>query len=287
MNSFVITYYVTVVLIWSTTPLAIAWSQGSFNSLQALFWRMFSAWLVVFGYLVLRRELPRWTTAYLVFVSISGGGLFMAMALIYSAAPYISSGLIAVLHGLLPMFTALFALPVLGSRLSTRKWLALMVGFFGMLVLLFAELALDTTMLALLGVLVAVAIHALTAVLIKKLGVSVAVSHQLFGSLTVVSVACFIWILLDTSTFLPTHYEPSSIISILYLALIGSIAGFFCYYSLLKTVSPVTVGTITLLTPILSMLVGNFLNGEAFSMGTITGTLILLAGLAGYLRETT
>jgi len=285
MNPIVVTYYLITVLIWSTTPLAIVWSQGSFSSVQAVFWRMFIAWLVVFGFLVARKDLPRFSKAFLGFVAVSGGGLFVSMVLIYSAAPFINSGLIAILHGLLPMFTAILALPLLGIRLSARKWIALAVGFLGMLVLLYAEMSLHTTVLALLGVLLAVAIHGLTAVLVKKQGVSVNVPHQLFGSLSVVSIACFFWLLVSDSNFIPTDFQTSSVISILYLAVVGSIAGFFCYYSLLKTVSPVTVGTITLLTPILSMVVGNMLNGESFSLGTIAGTLILLAGLAGYLRE--
>lgn len=284
LNIKAILAYLGVVIVWSTTPLTIQWSQDSFSSAQALFWRMFLAWLVVLFYLLFKKKLPSLTKATASLFAIAGVGLFVAMALIYSAAPFIDTGLVAIIHGLLPLLTAVFSLMILALRLSLFQWLALCISLLGMAVLFIAEAQLSWQIgLPFLAVLIAVSAHALTAVLIKKHGVTVAVSQQLFGALGVTSVCLAVWVVFKGEPFLPAALSVKSGVSIGYLALAGSVLGFFCYYYLLQKVSPVTVGTITLLTPLSSMFIGLWVNDETFPLGTIVGTLVLLFGLAIYL----
>jgi drug/metabolite transporter (DMT)-like permease len=276
--------YICVVLVWSTTPLTIQWSQDSFTSIQALFWRMFFAWVLVLLFLTASQNLPKISLPSALLFTISGGGLFIAMALIYSAAPFIDTGLVAIIHGLLPLFTAVFAFLILKSQLKLVQWLSLLVSFIGMIILFRTEMQSGFNVsLAFGSVLMAVIVHSLTAVLIKRHAVSVPVSHQLLGALTVTSSCLFFWLLITGEAFLPSQLSFKSVSSILYLAVVGSVCGFFFYYYLLKQVSPVTVGTITLITPVLSMAIGSFLNQESFPLGTIIGTAILLMGLCGYL----
>jgi drug/metabolite transporter (DMT)-like permease len=278
--------YIATVLIWSTTPLAIQWSQDSFTSIQALFWRMFLAWLMVFSYLIIRRDLPKLTAPVLTLYAISGGGLFIAMGLIYNAAPFIDTGLVAIIHGLLPLFTAFFAYVILQARLSAIQWTALMVSFGGMVILFYAEMQSTVNISFAFGaVLLAVMTHSLTAVLIKRKGVSVSVPHQLFGALSVATSCLFLWLTASPEPMLPDMLTSKSSVSIGYLAFVGSVCGFFFYYYLLKQVSPITVGTITLITPVMSMLIGGYLNQERFPLGTLIGTGILLIGLTVYLSQ--
>jgi len=286
MNFKLIFAYITTVLIWSTTPLAIQWSQDSFSSIQALFWRMFLVWFIVLSYLVIRHDLPKLSPSTIILFAISGGGLFIAMGLIYSAAPYIDTGLVAIIHGLLPLFTAVFAYIILRARLSPIQWMALMVSFGGMVILFYAEMSSTVNIsLAFGAVLLAVMIHSLTAVLIKRNGLSVTVPHQLFGALSVATVCLFLWLSVSEGPLIPKTLTSKSSISIAYLAFVGSVCGFFLYYFLLKQVSPITVGTITLITPVMSMLIGGFVNQESFPIGTLIGTGILLVGLTVYLSQ--
>lgn len=281
-----IIYYAIVLLVWTTTPLAILYSQEGLTPVQALFLRMGGAWLMLLMILVLQRNLPRLSRTYLLFTLISGGGLFFATRLIYLASPAIDSGLIAVLHGLLPVFSALFATLILAMKVTGRQWLALLTSFIGVLLLMLSELAIDTELWALLSVCIAVMTHSLTAVLVKRQGVDVPVIHQLFGSLSVVSLFSLIYLFWQSEPLLLSELSWQSALSIGYLATIGSLLGFFAYYGLLQQVSPVTVGTITLITPLTSMLLGAWLNHEQFPPGTLLGTAILLIGLAGYLLAT-
>ena len=64
--------------------------------------------------------------------------------------------------------------------------------------------------------------------------------------------------------------------SLLYLIVAGSIVGFTAYVWLIHHESPTKVGTYAYVNPIVAVLVGYFLGGEALSLRTILGTLFVL-----------
>ena len=98
--------YLGIVLIWSTTPLAIQWSAQEAGYSFAVLARM-AIGLTVAGLIVVawRIGLPlhaRARRAYL----LGGLVLFGAMSLTYWGARFIHSGLISVLFGLSPLLTS-------------------------------------------------------------------------------------------------------------------------------------------------------------------------------------
>jgi len=64
--------------------------------------------------------------------------------------------------------------------------------------------------------------------------------------------------------------------ALLYLIVAGSIVGFTAYVWLIHHESPTKVGTYAYVNPIVAVLVGYFLGGEALSLRTILGTLFVL-----------
>ena len=77
------------------------------------------------------------------------------------------------------------------------------------------------------------------------------------------------------------NFHPSSVsrgawLSLLYLIVAGSIIGFTAYVWLLHHESPTKVGTYAYVNPIVAVLVGYFLGGEALSQRTILGILFVL-----------
>jgi drug/metabolite transporter (DMT)-like permease len=67
--------------------------------------------------------------------------------------------------------------------------------------------------------------------------------------------------------------------SLLYLIVAGSIVGFTAYVWLIHYESPTKVGTYAYVNPIVAVLVGYFLGGEALSLRTILGTVFVLIGV--------
>jgi drug/metabolite transporter (DMT)-like permease len=64
--------------------------------------------------------------------------------------------------------------------------------------------------------------------------------------------------------------------ALLYLIVAGSIIGFTAYVWLIHHESPTKVGTYAYVNPIVAVLVGYFLGGEALSARTILGTVFIL-----------
>jgi drug/metabolite transporter (DMT)-like permease len=76
--------------------------------------------------------------------------------------------------------------------------------------------------------------------------------------------------------FHPWTVSHAAWLSLLYLIVAGSIIGFTAYVWLIHHESPTKVGTYAYVNPIVAVLVGYFLGGEALSLRTILGTLFVL-----------
>src|ERR1700693_1672428 len=68
--------------------------------------------------------------------------------------------------------------------------------------------------------------------------------------------------------------------ALLYLIVAGAIVGFSAFVWLVYHVSPTKVGTYAYVNPIVAVLVGYFLGGEALSERTILGSLFVLISVA-------
>src|ERR1700726_1807891 len=80
------------------------------------------------------------------------------------------------------------------------------------------------------------------------------------------------------------NFHPSAVsrgawLSLLYLIVAGSIIGFTAYIWLLHHESPTKVGTYAYVNPVVAVLVGYFLGGEALGPRTVLGTLCVLVSV--------
>src|ERR1039458_5389140 len=76
--------------------------------------------------------------------------------------------------------------------------------------------------------------------------------------------------------FSPWTVSREAWFALLYLIVAGSIIGFTAYVWLIHHESPTKVGTYAYVNPVVAVLVGYFLGGEALGMRTILGTLFVL-----------
>lgn len=76
--------------------------------------------------------------------------------------------------------------------------------------------------------------------------------------------------------FHPGTVSRGAWLSLLYLIVAGSIIGFTAYVWLIDHESPTKVGTYAYVNPVVAVLLGYFLGGEALGLRTILGTLFVL-----------
>lgn len=273
--------FVSVILIWSTTPLAIKWSAAGVGFSFAVLSRMtISVLLCALLLVVLRIRFPLHLRALHSYVA-SGLSMFGTMVLAYWASQYISSGMISVLFGLTPLITSLGAMFWLREEAITiHKLAGMLLGLVGLLLVFQGSFGLgDGAPLGLLALFVAVVIQALGLVWIKKVGDDSPPLATTFGALLVAwPLFWMAWWWVDGHW--PAVFPVHAVAAIAYLGVFGSVLGFMLYYYMIKHMDTSHIALITLITPVLALLLGHWLNHEQVLAHVWSGALCILFGLA-------
>jgi len=279
--------YLGVILIWSTTPLAIQWSATDGNYLFGLTARMAIGLIVTLVLIaMMRRTIPRHKNAFWSYL-IAGCGLFGAMTSTYWGAQHIPSGLLSVIFGLSPVMTAIMSTLWLNEkRLSVYRIFTIAISLVGLAVIFMFEPQLsDVGIYGIVAVLFAVIIHSATSVWIKRFDATLSPLALNGGSL-LVALPLFIisWLLFGDG--MPADISKKSIWSIGYLGIIGSGAGFVLYYYILHHLSATVISLVTLITPVVALWLGSSFNQEALGNNALVGTALIMAGLLFFQVET-
>lgn len=275
--------YLGIVIIWTTTPLAIKWSGEGVGFLFGVSMRMFIA--LVFSLalvMILRKAFPWDRKSIQVYLAV-GIPLYLAMSFVYWGAQYIPSGLISVLFGLTPLFTGLLATFWLSEKSFTvQKTIGMLLGFVGLIVVFYQGFEIgQAMMLGMFAVLAAAFFHSFGTVWVKQVSSELPVYVSNTGGLVVASSLYLLsWLVLDEEV--PDSIQEHTAYSIAYLAIIGSVFGAMLFYYALKHVSASSIGLLPLITPVTCLLIGQWFNGEIISNTTIFGTAIILSGLFVY-----
>ena len=287
--------YMSIILIWSTTPLAIQWSASGNGFLFPLMARMaigLAICVVLLG--IFRIRMPWHRDARMTYLA-AGLGILGTMLCVYWGARYISSGLIALLFGLTPIFTSIAAALWLDERnFTTSKILGTLLGLIGLAAIFGSGLSLGEHAVAgILVVLLAVMLQSLSLVWVKHIGAAIPAMTVTSGALMLVAPALFvIWEIFDG--VLPQTIAPRASWAIAYLGVFGSVLGFNLYFYVIKRMEAGQIALITLITPVCALLLGQMLNGEEIQSGVWIGAACVLIGLishqwqmlsAGWLRN--
>lgn len=281
----VIIAYLIVVLIWSTTPLAIVWSSESVSPTFAVLMRMVIA--LIIGGVILRltkTPLPRDPRALRLY-AYSGGGVFSGMLLAYFAAGYITSGMMSLIFGLAPIISGLLAQKILAEpKFSRVKKLSFVVSLIGLAIACSDSLSLKPgNAIGLVLILVSVFFFSLSGVMVKSIDINIHPMATTMGALSFATPLFGLsWLITDGSLAVEL-WRARSLWAIVYLGVFGSLIGFIAYYYVLQKLPASTVSLITLITPVFALTLGNFLNDEVVSDKLAIGALAVISGLTLYL----
>ncbi len=283
--------YLSVVLIWATTPLAIQWSSDSLSFIAAAVGRMAIALaiaLLVHG--LMRKSLSTyWQHRHIYFAASIG--IFPNMPVVYWGVQFIPSGLVAVIFAMSPFVTGLMTLWLLKQNPFTpRKVVALVMALAGLVVIFYHQLQFDErSVYGIASILLSCVLFSFSSVWVKKLTqqetVTLDAFHQASGALLFSLPGLVLsWWLMDGA--LPQQVSVRSGASIIYLSIMGSLVGAALFFYILQRLSATAVSLITLMTPVLAIIIGKQLAGEALSSQTLVGVAIVLFALLLYLPWT-
>ncbi|MGJ0490935.1 DMT family transporter [Methylobacter sp.] len=272
--------YISIILIWATTPLAIKWSGEGPGFLFGVAGRMsIGAACVVTLLLLMRQRLAWHRKARQTYLAVALQ-IYGSMLAVYWAAQFIPSGWISVIFGLSPLITALLSAIWLRERsLTPGKLLSYGFGIGGLAVMFGSALQFGPeAVLGIAGVLVSAFLQSASAVWVQRIQAKLPALSQVAGGLLLAVPAYWLtWWLIDGQW--PESLPPASLASIVYLGVIATTIGFVLYYYVLTHLAATRVALITLLSPVLALMLGHTVNHEPLTMKIATGTALILAAL--------
>ena len=273
--------YVAVILIWSTTPLAVYWSSVEAGFIFGATSRMLIGAVLATMAAALLGSGLKWHRRAVLAYLLGGFGFFAGMMTVYWAAQYVPTGWISLIYGLMPIITAVMAhIWLEGEVLSAHRVIGMLIGIAGLAVIFGSGFMLSVeTVLGIAGVLISASIHAGVSVAIKRLDLDLPAISMTSGGLLFAAPFYLLALYLSPAP-LPTHLEPKTLAAIGYLSLFGSVFGFALYYYVLKNVEATRTALITLISPVLALTLGNIFNGEVITPMIVAGALLILSGLA-------
>jgi drug/metabolite transporter (DMT)-like permease len=222
-----------------------------------------------------------WASAFLLAILI----FVLDYGLLFWSEQRVPSGIAAVVLAMIPVFMALSEIVFLRTqKLTIRLAVALLIGIGGVAVLVGRSLNLGGAPIDRSGasaLIFASLTWTIASILTRKLPLpdSKVVSsgvQMLAGGIMLALVAAGLG---EFHNFHPASVSRVVWFSLLYLIIAGSIVGFTAYLWLIHHESPTKVGTYAYVNPVVAVLVGYFLGGEALGLRTVLGTLCVLVSV--------
>lgn len=274
--------YGLLVFIWATTPLAIVWSVTDLHPMWALVLRFFIALpLALSVLLLLKVKFPIHKIALSSYVagslSLIGSQIFT-----YAATPYLSSGLIALMFGLAPIMAGLIGSFGFQQKLAGLQWLGMGTSIIGLAMICLSGSQKHVQPIGIVLMLMSVFAYSLSIFLVKKINADVQPMAQATGSIlvsTILAILLLPWIWQHAPTHIPS---TKSLLALTYTVVMASLIAMFCYFKLVQNLKATTLSLTTVMTPVLAILIGAYLNHEQLSAQVFVGASIILLGLCLY-----
>jgi drug/metabolite transporter (DMT)-like permease len=286
MSRAVAVAYVACALIWGTTWFAIrvCIAPGGYDTYVALALRFAIAAVVIVPLALRARPWPR-GRGWLPFV-IAGVLDAVGYSLVYVAETRISGGLSAVIYGTQPLVLALLLTATRMERIERRHVVGAIVSLVGVLVLFLDRL--DVSAAQAIGVVLvlgSVVVATTYSMIMKRHAGNVpnVVSTAIFLAVTAIVTGA-----IALAAGAPPAWPPPALptAALVYLAVLGSVVAFLCYFWMLERTSLVVASTLVFVFPLVA-LIADALFEHDIEVGprAYAGAAITLAGLAVSLRR--
>ena len=279
----VVLLYAAVVLIWGSTWTAIPFQLGVVAEEVSVGYRFGIAALGLYSYAVVSRRRLRLPARTYPMVFLQGALLFsINYFFVYYGTAYITSGLVAVLFSSIVLMNAVFERLIFKTPVDRRLLLAAALGITGIAMIFWPEVSAlsiaDDTVKGIIMVMIGTAIASLgnmTAVVNTRgeLPVVAVNAHAMaFAALLALAIAAALGREFD---FLIT---PGYVLSLLYLAILGSAVAFGCYLALLRRIGSARAAYSSVLFPVVALAMSTLLEDYRWTPIAATGILFTLVG---------
>jgi drug/metabolite transporter (DMT)-like permease len=279
--------YLLLCLIWGSTWLAIRLGLDDSPPLWSAGFRYIIASLIMLVVNAFRKaEYPASLSA-MIRLALPGVAIYaLPYMMVYIAEVHISSALTSVLFASFPFYIAILSLLFFkDEKINWLRWLGLIVGFGGIIVIFYDSLT--ESQIAFIGAVLVVGgavFSALGTVWIKKWfprqDILIMAAVQMIAGAVIINLTAAIF---EPITLFKV--TAKSIGALLFLAIFGTVIAFNGYFWLLKKIRTISLSMIAFITPVVAINLGYFFRDETFSTFTAVGSALILAGVALVIKK--
>lgn len=282
--------YVACVLIWGSTWLAITFQLGRVPPAVSVAYRFGLAAAILMAYCALRALPMRFSRRDHGWMALQGALLFGAnYVLVYLSEAHISSGLTAVIFSSMVFWNMLGMRYFYAEPLRSSALIGATVGVVGVAMVFASALTLSSTgnggvrgLAYGLAATLSASFGNVTAARNQRHGLPVVQQNaygMLYGALLVASFA-----LLTGQAFV-VEVSTRYLLSLVYLALFGSVLAFGAYLTLLGRIGADRAGYISVAIPIVAVFLSTWFEGFRWHPATVMGTALCVVGNVLVLRR--
>lgn len=282
--------FVACVAIWGSTWLAITFQLGAIAPEVSVAWRFLLASVLVFAYCLARRLPLRYTPREHAWIALQGALMFSASYIaVYYAEENVVSGLVAVGYSASPLLGMLGMRLVFRTPMTRAIAAGSILGIAGVVLVFWPEFArLQGDRRTAVG-----AAFTAAAVVLSTLGSMAAHRNQeariplwqgmawamLYGSLFSLAIA------VSSGKHLAFQWTPPYVLSLAYLAVLGSVVAFAGYLTLIRRIGVARSGYIGVMVPVVALGVSAVFEGFRWHGFTGLGIAVSVAGNVVVLRQ--
>ena len=264
-------------MIWGSSFL---WIKIALNEVGPLTLVSFRAFFSIFGLslvaVITKPNLKRgdiWILAVLGLMNVA-----FPYALISWSETQISSGMASILNSTVPLFTILIAPIFLAEeRLDRRRIAGLLLGFGGVVILMYKQLLTGNSMKAVgvVTMLIATCSYAASGVFARKMQRSMRPAAQSLGQMGM----AFLFITPAALSFeAPFHFPvlPMTYVALISLGVLGSSVATLLWFSLVNSVGPTRTSMTAYIFPLVGVLLGMIFLNEKIDWHLIAGGFLII-----------
>ncbi|SDQ23837.1 DMT family transporter [Virgibacillus salinus] len=224
-------------------------------------------------------KLPRNMWKHLIIVGILQTSI--VFLLVMYGMQFVDAGKSSVLLYSMPLWSSIFAVKILGEKISAGKTIGLGIGMLGLVTILGWDIFMVQDPEVIFGeilIIVAAIAWASSNVYYRTNlqgmnKIQVTAYQMLFGTIGIIIASLF------AEWGDPVQLTGESIFYILFTGVLASALCFSVWFLLLSTIDMVTATLSTLLVPVFGLFFGWLILGETLTIGIIVGSVLILVGI--------
>jgi drug/metabolite transporter (DMT)-like permease len=278
------------VVIWGSTWIAIKFQLGTVAPEVSLFYRFLVASAVLFIFCWWRKLPMKFTPRQHMFMAAQGTLMFgISYIFVYHAEMYVVSGLVAVGYSASPLLNMVVVRMFYGTPINLRVTLGALLGIVGIVIIFWPEfagmradgnVALGSAFTAIAVVISAVASGLVT----RNSHLGLPVWQTMTFGMSYGTLALLIISLVMGKSF-PLPLTLPYLGSLFYLAILGSVVAFACYYTLLGRIGAGRAGYIGVMVPVIALFISAMFEDFRWQLATWIGIALSFVGNIIVLRQ--